>query len=199
MAENTTSVKPPFSVAELRESQDFLEQVAPEINETVTYGRPDPTQWFRINPDIHLEAAIFEHAVGDKKTDHLVLGEAIKFAPIKLKLVALYQWVCFDTGELALWAVPRINPDHENDYTATKLRAVEEAKTQWLRIETDLARSRYKILIPKKKNQAKFLAKEPDWKTGLITFDAMVQIHFKDKFIRDVDHPFFDALDAEEI
>ena len=70
MAENTTSVKPPFSIAELRESQEFLKEVAPEINEAVTYGRPDATQWFRIHPDSLFEAAIFEHVAGDKKTDH---------------------------------------------------------------------------------------------------------------------------------
>lgn len=68
----------------------------------------------------------------------------------------------------------------------TALAAAELAKTNWIRVQADMALSGYRIL------KAKGELGEPDWPA--IPFNEVLDIAFKDRVIANEDHPIFNKL-----
>ena len=200
MPDTSGSVKKPLSIAEgLRREQDFLKKVAEEVLGDIRCRRPEPYEYFRINPDpdTQLNAAVFVHEVDRRRTEYLVGEEAVKSAPTKLSFKTIYQWVSWDDEVVGLWAISQLNPDYENAFARSARRGAELAQERWVRIFNK--GGKYSIFGPSDDMVAQMADKAPDFKAEHYTYDEMLEKHFGGNKISDWSDSKFAYLVDEEI
>ncbi len=81
-----------------------------------------------------------------------------------------------------LWPVPAPDPNgRQLDWHATHRTAAETAKTRWLQMIPDMSIGSYRLKV------AKATWPEPEWRPE--SFNEILEIAFRDRIIRDRNHP----------
>jgi hypothetical protein len=179
-----------LNLSELRLSQDFSETAGvKKVIMTIPVRKPGRQDFFRVHPspDYYLETAVLEHK--QERETYLVGRGLWSELPGEIVPKALFT-VINRQNVLSIWTVRlpgrggRLDP-----WNQSAIDAVNIAKKQWIRMASDMNLGAYEVFMA--------TAELPDPVWPELTFEEMLKIAFKDKFIRDFDHPILCQLRGE--
>jgi hypothetical protein len=88
---------------------------------------------------------------------------------------------------ISLWPIRLPGPDGRHDpWNASALMAAEEAMKKWVRVTANMWLGAYDVFT------ADANLPDPSWPD--IDFEGLLKIAFKDRFIKDLDHPVIRRL-----
>jgi hypothetical protein len=94
-------------------------------------------------------------------------------------------------GTLFLWEANLPSPDGRRDeWSRTALEAIEIAQTKWVRMSANMSSGCYDVFA------ANSQLTEPEWPADK-TFEDILRIAFKDRYIASLDHPKLRELRGE--
>jgi hypothetical protein len=180
-----------FDPKRLRLSQDF-DQLAgvTKVITTVPVRRPEPLSFVRVHPDPAwcLPGALLLDRVDGKETfivDPSLHGEVAAVAKVKILFTAITR-----QGVLFVWPVGLAGPEgRSNSWNDSAQQAAEMAKTKWVRVNANMALGAYDISVPRGD------LPEPEWPD--LTFERILELAFRDRFIDAVTHPVLKQLRGE--
>jgi len=180
----------PFAPESLRLGQDFASSIGvKKVLTTVPCRKPNRHEFVRVRPgeDWRLETALFE----DKINRETYLVERSLWSDLAGEV---YPHCLFLTvtrqGDVSLWPVKLPGPDgRSNTWNDSALAAAQLAMTQWVRVVANMPAGLYDTLA------ANGELAEPEWPE--LTFPEILKLCFRDRFIRDIDHPALRALRGE--
>lgn len=190
-----TGMKPegqtdPFDLTKLRLSQDFAATLGvKKALLTVPVRKPGRQDFFRVHPGEgwHLETVILE--LKEERETYLVDRDLWGQLPGDLIPKVLYT-VINRQGVLMLWPIRLPGADGRHDeWNRSALEAAEMAQNQWVKVAANMALGAYELF------QAVADIPEPEWPET--TFQEILRVAFKDRFIRSLDHPVVRRLRGE--
>jgi hypothetical protein len=192
-ANKTTQTPDPFDVARLTLSQDFQSAAGvKKLLNTIPVRKPSKEWFVRTHPDTdyHIQTAFIEL----KEDNELYLVDPIlwdalagesTFGPRALITTINRQNVLF------LWPIRLPDPDGRiDDWNRSTLDASQYARENWVRVQSNRSLGSYEVF------EATGNCGEPDW-DSVPTFSEVLRIAFKDRFIRDLEHPVLRRLRGE--
>jgi hypothetical protein len=179
-----------FDVARLRLSQNFADTVGvKKALLTVPVRKPD-RQWFvRVHPDpaYRLDVAVLE--LKDERETYLVDPVLLPELPGEVSPKILFTAVNRQEA-LFLWPVRLPNADNRRDnWGSSALQAAQLAISSWVRVASNMSLGAYEAF------EASATIPEPVWPE--VGFKNLLEIAFRDHFIRDLDHPVVKKLRGE--
>jgi hypothetical protein len=176
-----------FDLTRLRLSQDFASEIGvKKALLTVPVHKPD-RQWFvRVHPDpeFRLEAAVLEMK-DDRETylvDPMLLPELPGEVIPKVLFTAINR-----QGVVFLWPVRLPNTDGRHDeWNRSALEAAEMAIGCWIRVASNISLGAYEVF------EASADLPEPKWPD--VSFKKLLEIAFRDRLIRSLDHAVIKKL-----
>jgi hypothetical protein len=180
----------PFDPARLRLSQDFENKVGvKKAIITVPVRKPDRQWFFRVHPDEkwRLGTAVLElkedretYLVDPKLWPELP-GEVVP----KVLVTAINR-----QGVVFLWPIRLQGSDGRwDEWNRSAMQAAEMAMKGWVRVAANMSLGAYEVF------EATSSLPEPEWPE--IGFQQLLKVAFKDRFIRDLDHPVVRRLRGE--
>lgn len=179
-----------FDPAKLRLSQEF--DVMAGVKKallTVPVRKPD-RQWFiRIHPDEsrRLSTAVLE----DKTERETYLVDRSLFGQLPGEIVGKVLFTAITRqGVVFLWPVklPRSEGRHD-EWNRSAMEATELGMKNWIRVAANMSLGAYEVF------EATADLPDPVWPE--IEFEKILEIAFRDKFIRTIDHPVLRRLRGE--
>lgn len=152
---------------------------------TVQVGRPKKPQFFRTHQDedMFFPAMILENK--EAQESYVVYPEVAQAINELVRPAILYAAIDRQNN-VFLIPVPLPGDSGVRHPTHESLaQAVEHAKLKWIRITYNKHNSGYDIY------EAEAVLPDPDWPSGDI--DSLVQIAFRGKIIKSLDHPVIQA------
>jgi hypothetical protein len=194
-ASATTTIASPdgnlFDPAKLRLSQDFESMVGvKKALLTVPVRKPEKQWWIRTHPDEswRLHTAILE-LKEDRETylvDPALWGDLAGETVPKMLFTAINR-----QGVVFLWPVKLPRPDQRRDeWSRTELEAAELGMEGWVRVRANMSLGAYEVF----ETTANWPA--PVWPAD-IGFSKLLEIAFRDRFVRNLDHPVVRRLRGE--
>ncbi len=196
--ENVTEIEPhnesadPFSdLASLRLSQDFHSQVGVKrALVRVPVRKPHRQEFVRVRDDaaVRLETGLLE--LKEDREFYLLAPEVRDqmpgdWVPVRLVTGITRQGVIF------LWPLRLPDPDgRANSWHETGMQAAAMAHRQWVKVVADMSLGGYQVYT------AVGELPEPDWPD--FEFQRLLAVAFRDRFIRDLDHPVITRLLGHE-
>jgi hypothetical protein len=180
----------PFDPRNLRLSQRFTEGAdVRRILTTVPVRKPHRQEFVRVHPDenMRLETALLEFR--EERQSYLVDPALWPTLPGEATPKSLYTAVTIQ-GVIMLWPV-RL-PDENgrlDDWNTAAHEAAKRAETQWVRVVANMALGAYDIF------EAMGQFPDPAWPD--LTFQRLLEIAFRDRFIDSLDHPVLRRLRGE--
>lgn len=179
-----------FDINQLRLSQDFsvLAGVKKALI-TIPVRKPSKQDWIRVrdSEDWVLQTAVLE--LKDERETFLVAKELWSELPGEIVPKVIYTAINRQ-GVIFLWPIRLPGEDGRHDeWNRSALEAAERAKTQWVRIMANMSLGAYEVY------EAVGDMPEPIWPD--ITFQKVIEIAFKDRFIKSIDHPVVRRLRGE--
>ena len=180
----------PYDPANLRLGQDFGESVAvKKVLMVVPCRKPNRHEFVRVRAgaEWRLETAAFEDKVNRETylVDRALWPDlAGEINPVCLFLAISRQ------GDVFLWPAKMPGVDgRSNNWNDSALAAASLAETKWVRVAANMGAGMYDAY------QASGELSDPEWPD--LSLSAILKLAFKDKFLRDVDHPVLKALRGE--
>jgi len=179
-----------FNLLELRLSQDFSETAGvKKVIMTIPVRKPGRQDFFRVHPsaDYYIETVVLEH----KQENEIYLIDRGLWSELPGEIVPKALFTMINRQNiLSIWTVRLPGADGRLDsWNQSALEAAELAKKQWIRMASNRDLRAYEVF------KATAELSDPVWPE--LTFEAMLKIAFKDKFIRDFDHPILCQLRGE--
>ena len=179
-----------FNLLELRLSQDFSETAGvKKVIMTIPVRKPGRQDFFRVHPsaDYYIETVVLEH----KQENEIYLIDRGLWSELPGEIVPKALFTMINRQNiLSIWPVRLPGADGRLDsWNQSALEAAELAKKQWIRMASNRDLRAYEVF--------KATAELPDPVWPELTFEEMLKIAFKDKFIRDFDHPILCQLKGE--
>lgn len=172
----------PFDPEQLRISQDFSAAVGvTKALLTIPIRKPDRQSFIRVNPDpaYRIEVAMLE-LKEDREiflVDRSLINELPGEVTARLLLTTINR-----QGVIVLWPARLPNPEGRRDeWCRSALEAAELAQKGWVRVVANMSLGAYEVF------QATASLPEPEWPD--ISFPRLLEIAFRDKFIRSLDDP----------
>ena len=191
-ASQVTEKADPFDLGRLRLQQNFLAQAGVKKMLTTVPVRKPSKEWFiRTHPDPCFHFSTFVVELKEEGEVYLVdpsLWDALAgestFTPKALVTSINRQGVLF------LWPIRLPDADGKiDDWNRSALEASQYATDKWIRVQSNRSLGAYEIL------EATGVTSEPDWNVS--SFQDVLKIAFKDRFIRENDHPILRQLRGE--
>ena len=172
----------PFDLSRLRLSQDFASKIGvKKALLTVPVRKPD-RQWFvRVHPDPswRLETAVLE--IRDERESCLVEPELWAELPGELVPKVLFTAINRQ-GVVFLWPVRLPGEDGRHDeWNRSAFEAAELATKGWVKVASNMNLGAYEVY------QASADLPDPEWPQ--VGFKRVLEVAFKDRFIKALDHP----------
>ena len=172
----------PFDPAALRLSQDFASSIGvKKVLTVVPCRKPNRHEFVRVRAgeEWRLETGVFEDKVN--REIYLVQRDlwpelAGEVFPVCLFLAVNRQ------GDVFLWAAKLPGSDgRSNTWNDSALAAARIAETKWVRVAANMPGGMYDVF------EAAGELAEPVWPE--LSFPELLKLCFKDRFIRQADHP----------
>jgi hypothetical protein len=180
----------PFDLNKLRLSQDFSANLGvKKALLTVPVRKPGRQDFFRVHPgeDWRLVTVILE--LKEERETYLVDRNLWGELPGELIPKVLYT-VINRQGVLTLWPIRLPGEDGRHDeWNRSALEAAEIAQKQWIRVAANMSLGAYEVY------QASAEIPEPEWPDT--TFQEILRVAFKDRFIDSASHPVVRRLRGE--
>jgi hypothetical protein len=154
----------------------------------VTVGRPRVGEFIRVHPDpsYQMEAGLVTLEKERTRTTYFLHPSLHLSAGKLLKRTRLYTYVTTQ-GAVGLW--PINVSEQENSWLDSNHDAAKRAMSCWLRVESNMAAQSYEIY------QARGTLSEPQWPT--LSFNELLNLAFKDKYIKDPNHIIMQRIRGE--
>ena len=177
----------PFDPASLKLSQDFASSVGVKrVITRVPVRKPNRHEFVRVHPaeDHRLETAIAE----DKTSRESYLVDKPMWSELPGELFPVCLWFTVNrNGDLFLWPTKLPGFDGKsNAWNETSVDATKLAIEKWIRLAANMTAGMYDTF------EAEGKIPDPTWPN--ITFEKALELAFRDRFIKDHDHPFLLAL-----
>lgn len=177
----------PFDPAALRLSQDFGASIGvKKVLTTVPCRKPNRHEFCRVRAgeDWRLETGVFE----DKVAREIFLVSPALWSELadEVTPVCLFTAVT-KQGDVFLWPVKLPGADGRlNPWNQSALAAAQIAETKWIRVVANMGAGLYDVF------QAAGELSGPTWPD--LSFQQLLKLCFKDRFIQSPDHPVIRAL-----
>jgi hypothetical protein len=181
----------PFDPSRLRLSQDFAAEIGvKKALLTVPVRKPDRQSFFRVhpNPEFRLEVGVVEFKAEGEiyLVDPVILPDLSGEVSARVLFTAITR-----QGVLFLWPARLPNPDGRRDeWSRSALEGANMGTVHWIRIVANMGLGAYEVF------EATGNLPEPEWPD--VTFPRLLELAFRDKFIRSVDHPAVKRLRGAE-
>jgi hypothetical protein len=187
LGEDTASLDAVFNPDRLRLSQNFENEIGvKKVLNNVPVRKPDPQSFIRVHPDhaYRLETAVLE--LKAERETYLVHPSLVPELSGELTPKILFTAIDRQ-GVLFLWAVRLPDSNGRLDpWNSSALQAAEAATERWVRVVSNRNLGAYDLYVA----TAPFA--EPEWPN--LTFEELLKIAFKDRFIGSLDHPVVQKL-----
>lgn len=181
-----------FDLDALRLSQNFPEMAGvKKLLTTVPVRKPHRQEFVRVHPDPswRLETAMLEIQEERGKTVYLVERALWAELPGEIVPMALFAAITRQ-GVVFLWPVRLPGEDgRQNEWHRSAHEAAQHAMDKWVRVASNSSLGAYDIF------EASGAIPDPVWPDE--GFVQLVQIAFRDKFIREWEHPALRQLRGE--
>jgi hypothetical protein len=195
LSESTASathpqVDDPFDLQRLRLSQDFAATVGlKKALLTVPVRKPSGQDFVRVHPDpaMRLDTAVLE--LKDERETYLV--EPALWPALSGDIVAKVLFTAMNRqGVLFLWPIRLPGEDGRHDHwNRSALEAAQSAMHAWVKVVSNMSLGAYDVF------EAAGTLPEPVWPD--VTFQEVLRVAFKERFIRDLHHPVLRRLRGE--
>jgi hypothetical protein len=184
-----------ISLAAIRLPQDFSSGPPTSAHLLqVPVGRPGRQEFFQVHPDesCRADAYLIRHRTDRDKfyavSPHLICEPEIE---LEARRYRLYTYVS-RAGKVGLWPVPLPDADgRENAWHLAAHRAAELAMTgRWIRLVANMDVGGYECI------EAQGLSSDPQWPEE--DLEKLLKIAFRERFIRNLDHPLLRQLRGDE-
>jgi hypothetical protein len=180
-----------FDLDKLRLPQDFAATLGvKKALLTVPVHKPNRQDFFRVHPekDWRLENCLLFELKEERET-YLVEPNLWGQLPGEFIPKVIYT-VINRQSVLMLWPISLPGEDgRHNEWHRSALEAAEMAQKQWIRVVANMSLGAYEVY------QAVADIPEPEWPET--TFQEILRVAFKDRFIRSLDHPVVRRLRGE--
>jgi hypothetical protein len=187
---STPETKNQFDLSRLRLSQNFAETI--RIRKallTVPVRKPGRQDFIRVHPsaDYRLETAVLE--LKEERETYLVDPNLWPELPGEIVPKVLFT-VVNRQGVLTIWPVRLPGEDgRQDDWNRSALEAARVAEDRWVRVAANMSLGAYEVF------EATAALPEPVWPE--LSFQEILRIAFKARFIDDRDHPVIRRLRGE--
>jgi hypothetical protein len=176
-----------FNFDKLRLSQNFSEIVGvKKALLTVPVRKPNRQEFIRIRPgeEWRFETAVLE--LKQERETYLIDSELWNELPGEIIPKVLFTTINRQ-GTLTLWPVKLPDQDGRHDqWSRSALEAAKIAESHWVRVAANMNLGAYEVF------EATGDISEPTWPD--VDFVNILEIAFKDKIIRSMDHPVINQL-----
>ena len=177
----------PFDPSHLRLSQNFAGSTGVKKHyTTIPVRKPGRQDFIRTNPDpaYRLETAVLE--LKEERETYLVDPSLWNELPGELIPKLLITYINRQKV-LCLWPIRLPGPDGRIDeWNSSALEASEMAQNKWVRLSANMSLGAYEIF------SATGDIPEPEWPE--LTFEEILKIAFKGRYIDNLDHPVVQRL-----
>lgn len=182
----------PFDLKRLRLGQDFAESVGvKKVTNTVPVRKPDRQAFVRVHPEpeFRLDTALLTLK---EERGEAFLVDPILWPDLASEIVPTALFAAMTRQNVAfLWPVRLPRPDGRiDDWSRSALEAAEHAMRKWVRVVANMQLGAYETYI------ARDVLDEPVWPEDM-SFEALVRIAFRGRFIDSLDHPAVKRLRGE--
>jgi len=180
-----------FDLTRLRLGQDFAEKVGvKKMLLTVPVRKPDRQSFVRVHPDPAWRLDTATLILKDEQRETYLVDPSLwSELPGEVVPTALFTAMTRQ-GVVILWPVRLPGPDGRLDsWSRSALDAAEMAKGQWVRVAANMSLGGYDVFV------ATGEFPDPEWPD--VTFQKLLEIAFRDRFIRTLDHPVIKKLRGE--
>jgi len=181
-----------FDLAALRLKGNFADRVGVKRQlVAVPVRKPPPQGFVRIHPDPEWQLRTAVLADADSRETYLVAPDLWPALADEISPVILFAAIDRQ-GNVFLWPAKLPRDDgRASHWHSSALEAAELAKTQWVRVKANMGLGAYDVFVANADGLA-----EPTWPEE--GFAYLVDKAFRDRFIRDSDHPVLRRLRGEE-
>ena len=179
-----------FELSKLRLSQNFADTIGvKKALVLVPVRKPHRQDYVRVHPspDYRLETAVLE--LKEERETYLVAPEL--WSALAGELTPKVLLTCMSRQKvLTLWPIRLPGEDGRSDeWNATALVAAGRAQTHWIRVVANMNLGAYDIL------EAPAGIPDPEWPD--VTFQQIIDIAFKGRYIDGLDHAVLRRLRGE--
>ena len=180
----------PFDPASLRLGQDFSSAVGvKKVLTTVPCRKPNKHEFVRVRAgdEWRLETGLFE----DKINRDAYLVERRLWQELAGDVFPACLFLSINRqADVFIWPAKLPGSDgRSNTWNESALAAARLAETKWVRIAANMPGGMYDVF------EAAGELAEPEWPE--LSFTEILKLCFKDRFIRDINHPVLRALRGE--
>lgn len=179
----------PFDPQSLRLTQDFSTSAGVRRTLITIPNRKPSREWFvRTHPsdDYHVQTCVIE--LKEDREIYLVerslwpeLSTEATFGPRMLTTAVNRQGVLF------IWPMRLPGPDGRlDDWSRSVIEAAQLARQKWVRLSANMSLGAYDVY------EATANLPDPEWPTQ--AFGELIEISFRDRLIRDLEHPVIRRL-----
>lgn len=173
----------PFDPNSMRETGEEDIEEGELILTTIPVGKPGKQIFFRVKEDLNLKSKVLEYTGDGSRQLYLVKRDLWGTLAGDLKSVWLWPYVD-QYGKLGIWP---IGTGHlTNSWTQSALKAMEMAKSNWIRMIANQRNGMYDVY--------RAINDQPEPKWPDLTLQAMIIIAFTGYYIDDMNHPVVKAL-----
>jgi hypothetical protein len=185
---NTSSKS--FELADIRITQNFGAMVGvKKVITTIPVNKPHKQDFVRIRPgdDYQISTAVIE--MKEDRETFLVAPELWNELPGEI-IPKVFLTGMTKQGVLFLWSIRLPNADGRHDnWNRSALEASELAKKKWVKVVSNMSLGGYEVY------EATGELPDPEWPD--LSFDEIMKIAFKDRYITGMDHPVIRRLNGE--
>jgi len=179
----------PYAPERLRLSADFGTGGVKKIITTVLVRKPDRHWFVRVRPGEDWRLAVGTIEIKEDRETYLVDPALAVALSSDVVPKMLFTGVARH-GVPFLWPIRLPGEDGKlNEWHRSALEAAHRGETCWVRIVANMALGAYEIF------EATAALPEPDWPD--LTFSQLLEIAFRDRLIRTMDHPVLRRLRGE--
>jgi hypothetical protein len=153
---------------------------------SVPVRRPSKQTFVRVHPDEAFAVELATIRLEEDNLTYLVAPALVVQLTDQLKIERLYTAIDAQ-GNIFLWPVPVVDQNRPSDWHLTHHEIAREARRAWVRPQANRALGAYEAIKPMGE------LPEPNWPSDF-TMKGLLEKAFKNRFIRDMDHPVIKRL-----
>ena len=179
-----------FDLLSLRMTQDFGSMVGvKKVITTIPVHKPHKQDFVRIHPgdDYQISTAVIE--MKEDRETFLIAPELWNELPGEI-IPKIFLTGMTRQGVLFLWPIRLPNADGRHDnWNRSALEAAELAKRKWVKVVSNMSLGGYEVY------EATGDLPDPEWPD--LSFEEIMRVAFKDRYIQTMDHLVIRRLNGE--
>jgi hypothetical protein len=174
-------------LSKLRLSQDFIESAGvKKLLTTVPVRKPSSQDYVRVNADPNYRMVFAAIELKDDREIYLLVPQIAQQLPGECVSLQFYTAINRQ-GVVHLWPARLPASDGRiNEWHRSAMEAAERAMTRWVRVKANMSLGAYEVF------EAASSIPDPTWPE--YSFHQLLEIAFRDRLIKSLDHPVIKRL-----